>query len=307
MTCPKCGKDDPQGREMCPECGAPIKPIPVPPGGKLRFGGYDWYVLDKQDSKTLIITEMVIEKRPYHREETEITWETCDILQYLNGGFYNTFSEADRARIAEVVNENPDIPWYGTPGGNPTVDKIFLLSIDEVVRYFGDSHDINVREKNPGWDWLKDEYIPWFGDPAYNVNRRAVDDDGVVQFYRLRSPGPNPHSVAYVMGFCGDGFDQGAISFADDGDLVDGHIIPNRSGYLSFEDERYSLNGIRPALWLKVGGENMKNHTQAYVKGSFEAAEMYCKAFGAEITLEMKHDTETAYAHCELSVNGEGF
>ena len=51
----------------------------------------------------------------------------------------------------------------------------------------------------------------------------------------------------------------------------------------------------------------MKNYAQVYVKDSLEAAEFYCKAFGAEITLEMKNDTETANEHCELSVNGEGF
>lgn len=51
----------------------------------------------------------------------------------------------------------------------------------------------------------------------------------------------------------------------------------------------------------------MKNYTQVYVKNSFEAAEIYCKAFGAEITFEIKNDDGTAYEHCELSVNGEGF
>lgn len=51
----------------------------------------------------------------------------------------------------------------------------------------------------------------------------------------------------------------------------------------------------------------MKNYAQVYVKNSFEAAKMYCKAFGAKITFEVKNDTETAYEHCELSVNGEGF
>lgn len=51
----------------------------------------------------------------------------------------------------------------------------------------------------------------------------------------------------------------------------------------------------------------MKNYTQVYVKNSFEAAEMYCRAFGAEITREIKNDADTAYEHCELSVNGEGF
>lgn len=51
----------------------------------------------------------------------------------------------------------------------------------------------------------------------------------------------------------------------------------------------------------------MKNYTQVYVKNSLEAAKTYCEAFGAEITLEMKNDSGTAYEHCVLSVDGEGF
>lgn len=51
----------------------------------------------------------------------------------------------------------------------------------------------------------------------------------------------------------------------------------------------------------------MKNYTQVYVKNSFEAAEMYCKAFGAEITREFINEDNTFYEHCELSVGGEGF
>ncbi len=34
---------------------------------------------------------------------------------------------------------------------------------------------------------------------------------------------------------------------------------------------------------------------------------MYCSAFGAEITREFINEDGTAYAHCELSVNGNGF
>ena len=51
----------------------------------------------------------------------------------------------------------------------------------------------------------------------------------------------------------------------------------------------------------------MKNYAQVYVKNSFEAADMYCKAFGAEITFQIKNDDKTFYEHCELSVDGEGF
>ena len=51
----------------------------------------------------------------------------------------------------------------------------------------------------------------------------------------------------------------------------------------------------------------MKNYTQVYVKNSFEAAETYCRAFGAEITRKFVNKDHTAYEHCELSVDGEGF
>ena len=51
----------------------------------------------------------------------------------------------------------------------------------------------------------------------------------------------------------------------------------------------------------------MKNYTQVYVKNSAEAAKHYCNAFGAEITREFWNADHTAYEHCELSVNGEGF
>ncbi len=51
----------------------------------------------------------------------------------------------------------------------------------------------------------------------------------------------------------------------------------------------------------------MKNYNQVYVKNSVEAARMYCAAFGAEITREFLSEDGKSYAHCELSVDGEGF
>ncbi len=51
----------------------------------------------------------------------------------------------------------------------------------------------------------------------------------------------------------------------------------------------------------------MKNYTQVYVNHSIEAAETYCNAFGAEVTFAIRNSDGTAYEHCELSVDGEGF
>ena len=51
----------------------------------------------------------------------------------------------------------------------------------------------------------------------------------------------------------------------------------------------------------------MKIGPQVYVRGSIEAVDMYCNAFGADITVHMKDHEGTAYEHCELSVNGQLF
>ncbi|GHU38206.1 hypothetical protein FACS1894105_11760 [Clostridia bacterium] len=217
MICPRCKKDDPQNREMCPECGVPIKPIPVPPGGKICFGGYDWFVLDKQDGKTLIITEKVIEKRSYYHEECAITWETCDMRGYLNGEFYNSFSEADRTRIAEVVNQNPDNPWDGTPGGNPTTDRIFLLSIEEVVKYLGDSGQLQAKPTGPKGE-------SWWIDDQYNSVRLAKFGSKPAWWW-IRSPGYIGSCAGYVQ-------TKGLLH-------IHGGGVAGKNG------------GVRPALWLK--------------------------------------------------------
>jgi hypothetical protein len=36
--------------------------------GTIRFGAYDWRVLDVQDGKALLLTDKVIEKRSFHAE-----------------------------------------------------------------------------------------------------------------------------------------------------------------------------------------------------------------------------------------------
>lgn len=251
MNCPYCNTEVPDGREICPnnDCYRPLKPLPIPPGGKIKFGGYDWYILEKQDNKMLVLTEKVIEKRVYNGNEFEFTWETCDMRKYLNEDFYNSFSEPDRARIIETINKNNDNPWYGTSGGNPTTDKIFLLSIEEVVKYFGDNGQLKTKHINLGCDWCKDEFFPWI-DGQYNINRRAVDDSGMVVSWRLRSPGANGRLAAMVMGNCDDEFEHGGINVAGGGSDIspEGHFLFDTSDVL---DVIKSTNGLRPALWLR--------------------------------------------------------
>jgi hypothetical protein len=131
----------------------------------------DWRVLSVEGGKALLTSEHVLEERLYNEQYVEITWETCTLRQYLNGEFLQaSFSADEQSRIATATNQNLDNPEYGTPGGNPTEDRVFLLSIDEVEKHFAD-----------------------------NLNR--VTDDiqkGFIQSWWLRSPGEDTRFAAYV-------------------------------------------------------------------------------------------------------------
>ena len=109
-------------------------------GSSVPFGGYQWRILDIQGNAALMITEYMIEQQPYNNCAGDVTWADCSLRKYLNGEFYNKFTEAEQSRIISVLNKNHDNRWYGSKGGEDTLDYIFLLNIEEVVcKYFGDS------------------------------------------------------------------------------------------------------------------------------------------------------------------------
>jgi len=165
-------------------------------GDIIEFGGYNWLVLEKSGSTALVLSLEIIESRAYHSPGGEITWEHSTIRQYLNGEFYNSFSSADQNRIISTNIVNSNNPEYGTAGGNNTIDNIFLLSIDEAQAYFADSS-----------------------------SRIAVNANGEVSWWWLRSPGIGSSIAAYV----GSG---GGI-------FIFGYGV----------DDNY---GVRPALWLSL-------------------------------------------------------
>ncbi|MDR2532743.1 MAG: DUF6273 domain-containing protein [Oscillospiraceae bacterium] len=148
---------------------------PVPEiGDIIQFGDYDWRVLDVQDGKALIITENMTEGRTYHSDYVEMTWEKSDIRAYLNSEFYNRFSSEERERITETTVINNDNS-RGIPGGNDTVDRIFLLSIDEAHKYFADdSARIVFNADSEPYSW-------WLRSPGFNAYMAAqVKSDGSV-------------------------------------------------------------------------------------------------------------------------------
>lgn len=203
----------------------------VKAGDRLEFGGYNWIVLDVQNGHALILSEMVINYKPLSSNLKATTWETSDIRNWLNNDFYNTITRADQSRIVETSVINDDNQWFDTKGGNNTADKIFLLSIDEVLLYFGGGEQWD--NETSGGDLGEGNGTDYAGIVGLwderNHERTAYDNDGNERWWMLRSPGQREGNFANI---------------GVDGDinLVGGSL--------------YGRIGVRPALWLVLSNVN---------------------------------------------------
>jgi len=210
-------------------------------------------VLERKGDTVLIITERLLRNRHWHEKMEDISWEKCTLRAYLNGEFYNSFGPSDQSRIVEVTNETPNTrgPGYVISGGNPTKDKVFLLSLDEVLRYFGDStaafkewfktYEAVILKKIPvpkGFstssdfsdknDKLRVAILPSSAE-GLTDKQKAKGDIPYAWWIRSRGSGKDGYCAAAVFG-------SGKIY--NSGYTIKGVLAGNAA--------------VRPALWLKV-------------------------------------------------------
>ncbi len=153
-------------------------------GSYVKFGEYEqnnadtdgkeeieWLVLDIKNDKALLISKYVLDCKKFNDDydNTNVTWETSTIRQWLNNDFYDSaFSEEEKKRIPTVTvsaDENPDYMNENVFQGDDTNDKIFLLSVKEAYNYFSSDEKRNCEPtkfaKNNGivynncWYWLR--------------------------------------------------------------------------------------------------------------------------------------------------------
>lgn len=184
------------------------KPVTYHVGDIITLGYYggeavEWQVLTIDGPKLLVISKYGLDSQPYNTIYTDVTWETCTLRNWLNNDFYNsTFSEAEKGKIRETEVKNDDNPYYGTPGGNDTTDKVFLLSIAEAMTYFESDE---ARECLP---------------TQYAVSRGVWKSDYHGCYWWLRSPGIVSKRAAYVF------FDGGLNEYSANVDFVSLAVRP---------------------------------------------------------------------------------
>ena len=137
-------------------------------------------VLDVHDGKAMVMSLYALDAKPSNELSENVTWETCSLRAWLNSEFIDSaFSEEEQERInvtAVRADRNPD---ESTSPGNPTNDRVYLLSIEEALRYFRSDSELACVST------------------AYTMSKGA----GYWANYWLRTPGTNlQHASAIETG-----------------------------------------------------------------------------------------------------------
>lgn len=118
-------------------------------GMLVKFGAYEqdnnlqngselieWIVLAKEGDDLLLLSKAGLDAQPFNSVREEVTWADSTLRVWLEETFLQTaFADAELAKIVQTTVENPANPFFGTPGGPATEDRLFLLSLEEAEAY----------------------------------------------------------------------------------------------------------------------------------------------------------------------------
>ncbi len=225
----------------------------------------EWFILDMEDGQATLLSVYLLDGHRYHPEEMDkITWEDCELRAWLNDDFLNAaFTEAEQEHIAVTNVINEDNPIYGTPGGNDTADKIWLLSLGELEKYFHISVEEGIERQKMVEEKLKSRtYSKYCYDQdhriiakptAYAIQQGCepldVDAD-VAKFSNATGPYPGYYAPT-IAEFEANRYADGCARWRlrSPGNRESQATIVSDNGYVSYNGTLLAWTlGVRPAL-----------------------------------------------------------
>ncbi|MBO6090393.1 MAG: DUF4214 domain-containing protein [Lachnospiraceae bacterium] len=221
---------------------------PYKVGDIIKFGKYEqdgnlsngkedieWVVLSVKSGKAFVTSKYVLDYLPFDTEGVDVCWETSSLREWLNNDFYNdSFSENEKQSItlSTIKNiNNPRNSEHAEPL-NDTDDKVFLLSVEEVMTYFGEC--IYYDEE---YDWYyypglfiepteyaKMKGIPWWTLQEYDYEdmkecgftREQVIGEKCTEWF-LRSQAGSSDCANCVWAGCRTGYHENTLSYEPEG------------------------------------------------------------------------------------------
>lgn len=161
-----------------------------------------WRVLYVNGNNAFLLADKCLDVMQYNYSLSYISWENCTLRSWLNGytsdynldekdyennNFVNTaFSQVEKNAILDTNVVNEEHYLYGTDGGNDTVDKIFVLSLNEILNEsYGFLDDVTKYDKAK--DGVATQYMADGGTFHESFGDRMKADKS--HYWWLRTPG----------------------------------------------------------------------------------------------------------------------
>ncbi len=136
-------------------CRATMAERKIYPGDIVSWGVYEqdnnslngpesvfWRVLCIRGETALLLSLQGLDAKPFHHENTVVQWADCDLRTWLNDSFLNALlTEEEQTAVCISHLKALPHPRYSTDPGKDTDDSVFLLSVQEVEKYFPEPED----------------------------------------------------------------------------------------------------------------------------------------------------------------------
>ena len=151
----------------------------------------------------------------YHFSPEATNWSDCSLRAWLNGTFYTSAFELSEADfICKNYITTPTNPDFPSPSGDATVDKVYLLSLNEALRYFSNINDRRATSTTASYPNtytdMNDYCCWWLRTPGARLESAVgVDTSGQVMTvgydcYRNEQIGVRPVIVVDISAVSGN-------------------------------------------------------------------------------------------------------
>ena len=203
-----------------------------------------WEVLAKEDGKTLLISRDILDCKPYATSSQlrkAVSWNGCYLRSWLNKDFYNTaFDKVEKGIIQTSKLKNPGNPVTEIKGSKDTEDKVFVLSVEEVLKYY----DFNYFNETTGTGYC--QAIMSKATP-YAVSQNIF-------VYTIPSDeGKELLDIGYSEDLTGREFSYWWLRSVGEKDTY--VCYAGARGFVGWNYNYYAgmvSTGVRPAVWIKV-------------------------------------------------------
>ncbi|MCR4992339.1 MAG: DUF6273 domain-containing protein, partial [Lachnospiraceae bacterium] len=210
----------------------------------------EWEILGEDENGKLLISRYVLDGFAYDElpddgSEYVCTWGDCTLRAMLNGEFYETvFSAEEKQLIKETKLLNPGNTDFGSLGGEDTLDRIFILSMEELCKYYTFEYESSYSSDKYGQSLITMATPYAESRDIYNFQIDELDYEGEGDVMPLKDAGYSRDVIGMQGAYWrlrtpgADNEFTGMVSYYGEA---------NSYGYYVYEKGYY---GIRPAMYI---------------------------------------------------------